>query len=249
MKKRPGRRRTFKKRDQQLEDIHVLSCRGFSQSQIARQVGLSQPQISRDLEEIDKIICPHDATERARRRARLLSKMRHAEKELWDAWERSKQDKETSTKEKVLLAGNASGHAGKGGKTAKNANERNKASIKSEGRLPNSNYMGQLNKLWDREAKLLGMNEPETHDILVKQVQFIEIVRPAPKQPTPPTLTTLTTSHSLSPYSPYSPGSGDGRRRPLEDIRSWTEYAVGGRRGVSSELPGGSVDRAESGNG
>jgi len=106
MKKRPGRRRTFKKRDQQLEDIHVLSCRGFSQSQIARQVGLSQPQISRDLEEIDKIICPHDATERARRRARLLSKMRHAEKELWDAWERSKQDKETSTKEKVLLAGN-----------------------------------------------------------------------------------------------------------------------------------------------
>jgi hypothetical protein len=32
--------------------------------------------------------------------------MRHAEKELWDAWERSKQDKETSTKEKVLLAGN-----------------------------------------------------------------------------------------------------------------------------------------------
>jgi hypothetical protein len=50
--------------------------------------------------------------------------------------------------------------------------------------------MGQLNKIWDREAMLLGMNEPETHDVLVKQVQFIEIVRPAPKQPnTPPTLT------------------------------------------------------------
>ena len=164
---------------------------------------MSQPQISRDLEEIDKIICPQDATERTKRRVRLLSKMRHAEKELWDAWERSKQDKETSTKEKVLLAGNASGHAGKGGKTAKNANERNKASIKSEGRLPNSNYMGQLNKLWDREAKLLGMNEPETHDILVKQVQFIEIVRPAPKQPTtPPTLTTPTT---LTPPPPIPP--------------------------------------------
>jgi predicted metalloprotease len=83
-------------------------------------VGLSQPQISRDLEEIDKILCPQDATERTKRRVRLLSKMRHAEKEFWDAWERSKQDKETSTKEKVLLAGNASGHAGKGGKTAKN---------------------------------------------------------------------------------------------------------------------------------
>jgi len=145
------------------------------------------------------MLSPKDATERAQRRARLLSKMRHAEKELWDAWERSKQDKETSTKEKVLMPGHASGHAGRGGKTAKTANERNKASIKSEGRLPNSTYMGQLNKIWDREAMLLGMNEPETHDILVKQVQFIEIVRPAPKpgtgeiQPIPPTLTTPTT--------------------------------------------------------
>jgi hypothetical protein len=49
--------------------------------------------------------------------------------------------------------------------------------------------MGQLNKIWDREAMLLGMNEPEVHDVLVKQVQFIEIVRPAPKpgdQPSPP---------------------------------------------------------------
>ena len=77
--------------------------------------------------------------------------------------------------------------------------ERNKASIKSEGRLPNSRYMGQLNKIWDREAMLLGMNEPEQHDVLVKQVQFIEIVRPAPKPgtgeipPIPPTLTTPTT--------------------------------------------------------
>jgi hypothetical protein len=45
MKKRSVRKRTFKQRDQQLEDIHILSCRGFSQSQIANQLGLSQPQI------------------------------------------------------------------------------------------------------------------------------------------------------------------------------------------------------------
>ena len=120
---------------------------------------------------------PQDATEKAKRRDRLLSEMRHAKKELWDAWERSKKDKETSTKEKVVLPG----HAKKGGKSA---NERNKASIRSEGRLPNSSYMGQLNKIWEKESKILGMNEPEKHDdVLVKQVQFIEIVRPAPKQP------------------------------------------------------------------
>src|SRR6516164_5657438 len=203
MKKRSGRKRTFKQRDNQLDEIHELSCRGFTQAQIGARLGLSQSQICRDLEKIAVMLSPKDATERAQRRARLLSKMRHAEKELWDAWERSKQDKETSTKEKVLLAGNASGHAGKGGKRAKTANERNKASIKSEGRLPNSTYTGQLNKIWDREAVLLGMNEPETHDILVKQVQFIEIVRPAPKQPTtPPTLTSPT---PLTPPPPIPP--------------------------------------------
>src|SRR6516162_10822640 len=80
-----------------------LSCRGFSQSQIARQVGLSQPQISRDLEEIDKIICPQDATERTKRRVRLLSKMRHAEKELWDAWDGRSKTKKPQQKRRFCL--------------------------------------------------------------------------------------------------------------------------------------------------
>jgi len=137
MKKRTGRKRTDRVRNNQLDEIHVLSCRGFSQSQIAAQMGLSQSQISRDLDTIGRLMSPQDATEKAKRRDRLLSEMRHAKKELWDAWERSKKDKETSTKEKVVLPG----HAKKGGKSA---NERNKASIRSEGRLPNSSYMGQL---------------------------------------------------------------------------------------------------------
>jgi hypothetical protein len=77
-------------------------------------------------------------------------------KNLWDAWELSKKDKETSTKEKVVLPG----HARKGGKSA---NERNKASIKSEGWLPNSSYMGELNKIWEKECKILGMNEGQVH--------------------------------------------------------------------------------------
>ena len=105
MKKRSVRKRTFKQRDNQLDEIHELSCRGYTQAQIGARLGLSQSQICRDLEKIAVMLSPKDATERAQRRARLLSKMRHAEKELWDAWERSKQDKETSTKEKVLMPG------------------------------------------------------------------------------------------------------------------------------------------------
>ena len=118
----------------------------------------------------------------------IPAEMRHGKRELWDAWDRSKQDKETSTKEKVL----SEGHAGKRGKAA---NERTKASIRSEGRLPNRAYMSELNKIWEKEAKMLGMNEPEKHDILVEQVKFIEIVRPAPKPANP----------ADQPYSPIPP--------------------------------------------
>ena len=188
MKNRSVRKRTNVQRNNQLDEIHRLSCRGFSQREIARKMNLSQSQISRDLEAIARIISPQNATEKAKRRDMLLAEMRHGKRELWDAWDRSKQDKETSTKEKVL----SEGHAGKRGKAA---NERTKASIRSEGRLPNRAYMSELNKIWEKEAKMLGMNEPEKHDILVEQVKFIEIVRPAPKPANP----------ADQPYSPIPP--------------------------------------------
>src|SRR5262249_11450019 len=108
MKTRSGRKRTAKARKNLLDEIHRLSSRGFSQSEIARKLALSQPQISRDLKTIARLRSPQDATEKTKktkRRARLLAKMQHAEKELWAAWELSKQDKETSTKEKILLPG------------------------------------------------------------------------------------------------------------------------------------------------
>ena len=97
-----GRRRTNKVRNNQLDEIHVLSCRGFTQSQIASKLGLSQSQICRDLETINQLISPQNATERAKRRDRMLAELRHAKQELWEAWDLSKKDKETSMKEKVV---------------------------------------------------------------------------------------------------------------------------------------------------
>ena len=69
MKKRSGRKRTFKQRDNQLDEIHELSCRGFTQAQIGARLGLSQSQICKDLEKIAVMLSPKDATERAQRRA------------------------------------------------------------------------------------------------------------------------------------------------------------------------------------
>ena len=52
MKTRPGRKRTAKARKNLLDEIHRLSCRGFTQCEIASQLALSQAQISRDLKTI-----------------------------------------------------------------------------------------------------------------------------------------------------------------------------------------------------
>ena len=66
-------------------------------------------------------------------------------------------------KEKVVFPGNARNGGIRAKGRAVGANERNKASIKCEDRLPNSSYMGELNKIWEKESKILGMNEPEKH--------------------------------------------------------------------------------------
>jgi hypothetical protein len=39
--------------------------------------------------------------------------------------------------------------------------------------------MEELNKIWEKEARLLGMNEPEKHEVNLRQIKFIQIVRPA----------------------------------------------------------------------
>ena len=69
MKKRSVRKRTFKERDNHLDEIHELSCRGYTQAQIGARLGLSQSQICRDLEKIAVMLSPKDATKRAHRAA------------------------------------------------------------------------------------------------------------------------------------------------------------------------------------
>ena len=66
MKKPTGRKRTNRMRNNQLDVIHVLSCRGFTQSQIGAKLGLSQSQICRDLETINQLMSPQNATEKAK---------------------------------------------------------------------------------------------------------------------------------------------------------------------------------------
>jgi hypothetical protein len=60
--------------DHQLDDITPSELPRLRQSEIACQIGLSQAQISKDLEKIAEMLSPKDATDKAKRRDRLLAK-------------------------------------------------------------------------------------------------------------------------------------------------------------------------------
>ena len=95
-----------------------------------------------------------------------------AKREIWDAWEHSKQDKEVQTKEKICSEVGQEG-AQNGGKRAQ---ESTKVSIRSEGRVPPAALMAELGKCFDREAKLLGLNNPDkVENEEIKPIQIIRV--------------------------------------------------------------------------
>ena len=142
--------------------MHVQSR---SHREIAEKFGLSKSQAKKDLRAYYKSLEKDRDQKRLVKRDRLLAEIGLAKRELWEAWHRSKEDKEVQTKEKV-----GSQNGGKG------TTERTKASIRSEGRLPQGTYMAELGKCWDREAKLLGLNNPDKVEVTPrKPIQFIHV--------------------------------------------------------------------------
>jgi hypothetical protein len=77
-------------RDQRRERVARLYVAGKSQRAIALIVGVSQPTISNDLEEVRKQWLSDAKMNFAERQAKELAKIDAVEAEAWEAWDRSK---------------------------------------------------------------------------------------------------------------------------------------------------------------
>src|SRR5262249_13076869 len=53
------------------------------------------------------------------------------------------------------------------------------------------------NKLWEKECRILGVNEPEKHEVRLRQIKCIRIPDPVKRGETPPNPPTLTTPTTL----------------------------------------------------
>jgi hypothetical protein len=91
----PARKRNFLSREKDFLEIARMYCQGVPQSDIAKKLGLTQQQISYDLQSLRK----EWQTQRTKHFDALLDKelvrLDTLEREAWQAWENSKRPKET----------------------------------------------------------------------------------------------------------------------------------------------------------
>lgn len=88
----PGPKRSRIEREKYLAELARLDLRGYSQEDIARKLGVSQPQVCYDLKVLTK---KHTASQTADTKLKIDRKIRQykeMEREAWEAWERSKND-------------------------------------------------------------------------------------------------------------------------------------------------------------
>jgi hypothetical protein len=139
-------------------DLHY---RYWSQEAIGLEVDLSQSQVSRILKKVEARY-KRDAEARVaaaeegkqRERERKLDELRHIKRELSDAWERSKREREITETEKS--DGGCEG--GKGGASRK-------AKIRREGRDGNAVYATAILACIKEENELLDLYPPTRQEV------------------------------------------------------------------------------------
>ncbi|MBD1825665.1 ArsR family transcriptional regulator [Cyanobacteria bacterium FACHB-DQ100] len=91
-------------RDRDRATVAELRLKGWTQQQIADYLELDQSTVSRDLKALEEQWKESALRDFDLDRAMELERLRLAEREFWDAWQRSQQSKETSIREQLRNA-------------------------------------------------------------------------------------------------------------------------------------------------
>lgn len=123
-----------------LKTITRLYIQGYYQSDIAKQVNISQQQVSRYINKIINEWKNSDLININEHKKKELEKLNVIESEAWQAWH-------NSTKEKLT-------------KIARNKNEVTEKTVKSEDNYGNSIFLKIVLDCIDKRCKILGLNAP-----------------------------------------------------------------------------------------
>jgi transcriptional regulator with XRE-family HTH domain len=122
---------------------------GEMQEELARAFGVSQQQISQDLQAIRRFWLSSAIRDFDAAKAEELAKIYAVEREYWMAWERSKKDKEIATQETD----------GIDQQTRKPKIK--KATLRREGQSGNPAYLAGILACIDKRCQILGLDAPK----------------------------------------------------------------------------------------
>jgi predicted transcriptional regulator len=156
----PGHRKKAT-REEDLARVAKLDRRGYSQADIARVIGVSQPQICEDLKKIREHYRAAANATYAEKVEEKRAQLREVRSQAWKAWEKSKKDG-TRWAEEVTTG--ASG-------------DRTKTTEAKEGRLPDATYLRVVIETLRDECALDGLNQPQKLNINANVIDWGELFR------------------------------------------------------------------------
>lgn len=140
-----GRRRGTTEIIRDRRRIADLYLQGWTQADIAEDVGRGIGTVNRDLKAIQAQWIDSALIDFDEAKAKELAKVDRLEREYWDAWERSKENKEVTTKEQTKGAG----VVGDG---------KIKAQKRSEGQVGHAAFLTGVQWCIERRCKIIGID-------------------------------------------------------------------------------------------
>jgi hypothetical protein len=144
-----GHKRTKAERERDLDKIAALHLGERTQAEIAAELGVSRQQIGYDLNTLQERWLASSLSSFDANKARELAKIHRLERMYLDAWERSREEKQTTNTQRT--------HVGQ-------ASELGKAAIRKESRDGNPAFLEGARWCIAERIKLLGLATPTQAD-------------------------------------------------------------------------------------
>ena len=150
----PGKPRRKVQRRRDNKRIGELYLRGWSQAEIAEELSLSVPTISRDIATLHDDWIKSSLVDYDEAKAKELAKIDRLEYEYWDAWLRSCEDKETETVKGIAVG------ASKDALTPL----RKEQTKREEGQTGDPRFLTGIQWCINKRCEILGLDAPNRTD-------------------------------------------------------------------------------------
>jgi len=133
--------------------ISDLYLQGWLQADIATEIGVSAPTVSRDLKALQGVWLESALIDFDEAKAREIAKVDRLEREYWEAWLRSCEDAET-----VRQEGGSKNQDGK-------LKPPNKVIRTSKGQAGDPRFLQGIERCIDKRCKILGIDAPQKVEV------------------------------------------------------------------------------------